>query len=186
MNRFEYWPTPLSGLTVIQRAPVSDSRGFFARLFCHDEFGKIGLAKPIVQINHSLTAKRGTVRGMHFQHPPHTETKIVTCLRGEIFDVAVDLRAGSPTFLRWHGEILSTANGHSLLIPEGFAQGFQTLTEDCELLYLHSESYAPQSEGGLHPRDPRIGVQWPLPIAELSPRDEHHPLLTDDFIGIAA
>lgn len=184
MNRFEFRPTLLSRLTVIQRAPVSDTRGFFARLFCNEAFGKIGLAKPIAQINHSVTQRRGIVRGLHFQYPPHTETKIVTCLRGEVFDVAVDLRADSPTFLRWHGEILSAANRRSLLIPEGFAHGFQTLTEDCELLYLHTEAYAAQFEGGLHPRDPRIGVQWPLPIAELSPRDENHPLLGDSFAGM--
>jgi dTDP-4-dehydrorhamnose 3,5-epimerase len=163
---------------------MSDSRGFFARLFCIEEFRTIGLAKPIVQINHSLTAKRGTVRGLHFQYPPHTETKIVTCLHGEVFDVAVDLRADSPTFLQWHGEILSAANARSLCIPEGFAHGFQTMTEDCELLYLHTETYVPQSEDGVHPRDPRIGVQWPLPIAELSPRDEHHPMLGDGFVGM--
>lgn len=185
MNRFECFPTPLQGLVVMQREPIKDSRGFFARLFCGDECRQIGLVKPIKQINHSFTHERGAVRGLHFQYPPHAEAKIVSCLRGEVFDVAVDLRADSPTFLRWHGEMLSAENARSLCIPEGFAHGFQTMTGDCELLYLHTEAYAPQAEGGLHPRDPRVGVEWPLPITELSHRDEHHPLLGSDFTGIA-
>lgn len=137
-----------------------------------------------MQINHSFTRRRGAVRGLHFQYLPHTETKIVTCLRGEIFDVAVDLRHDSPTLLRWYGEILSAANGKSLYIPEGFAHGFQNLTEECELLYLHTEAYTAQEEGGVHPLDPRVGVGWPLPITELSPRDENHSLLGDDFDGV--
>jgi len=169
---------------VAQRLPLSDNRGSFARLFCSDDFRHIGLAKPIAQINHSFTRRRGAVRGLHFQRPPHAETKIVTCLRGEVFDVAVDLRADSPTLLHWHGEILTAANGKSLFIPEGFAHGFQTLTEDCELLYLHTDAYTPQAEGGVHPREPRVGVVWPLPISELSPRDENHSLLGDDFDGV--
>ncbi len=184
MSRFEFMPTPLQGLMVVQRRPINDSRGFFVRLFCRDEFRQIGIAKPIVEINQSLTHHQGAVRGLHFQHPPHAETKAVTCLRGAVFDVAVDLRTDSPTFLRWHGEILSANNRKSLLIPEGLAHGFQALTEDCELLYLHTEAYTPQAEGGLHPRDPRVGVDWPLPITELSPRDENHPLLSADFAGV--
>ena len=184
MSRFEFMPTPLRGLMVVQRTPIKDNRGFFVRLFCGDEFGQIGITKSIVQINQSLTCHRGAVRGLHFQHPPHAETKVVTCLRGEVFDVAVDLRADSPTFLRWHGEVLSADNRKSLLIPEGLAHGFQTLTEDCELLYLHTEAYVPQAEGGLHPREPLVGVDWPLPITELSPRDENHPLLSAGFAGV--
>lgn len=183
-NRFEFSSTRLAGLTVVRRSPLTDDRGFFARLYCGDEFRRIGLTKPIAQINHSCTRRRGAVRGMHFQYPPHAETKIVVCLRGEVFDVAVDLRPDSPSFLRWHGEILSGGNGKCLFIPEGFAHGFQTLTEDCELLYMHSAIYAPQAEGGVHPREPRVGVQWPLPISELSPRDESHPFLGDDFPGV--
>ena len=109
-ERFDFISTPLAGLTVIQRKPMEDERGFFERLFCAEELREAGLHKPIVQINRSLTRRDGTVRGMHFQYPPHAETKIVSCLRGEIFDVAVDIRAGSPTFLRWHGEVLSAEN----------------------------------------------------------------------------
>lgn len=185
MSRFEFSPTPLRGLVVVQRKPIKDSRGLLARLFCGEEFRQIGIERQIVQINQSLTHLRGAVRGLHFQYPPHAEAKIVTCVRGEVFDVAVDLRADSPTFLQWHSEILSAENARSLCIPEGFAHGFQTLTDDCELLYLHTEAYAPQAEGGLHPRDPRVGVDWPLPITELSSRDQHHPLLGADFTGIA-
>ena len=184
MTCFEFMPTPLPGLMVVQRKPIKDNRGLFVRLFCGDEFRQIGIAKPIVQINQSLTRHRGAVRGLHFQHPPHAEMKVVTCLRGEVFDVAVDLRADSPTFLRWHAELLSADSRKSLLIPEGFAHGFQTLTEDCELLYLHTEAYVPQAEGGLHPREPLVGVDWPLPITELSPRDENHPLLSAGFAGV--
>lgn len=184
MNCFEFAPTSLQGLVVVQWEPIKDSRGFFTRLFCGDEFQEIGLTKPIAQINHSLTQQQGTVRGLHFQYPPHAVTKIVSCLRGEVFDVAVDLRADSPTFLRWHGEILSAESARSLYIPEGFAHGFQALTDDCELLYLNTAPHAPQAEGGVHPRDPRVGVEWPLPITKFSPRDKHHPLLRNDFTGI--
>jgi dTDP-4-dehydrorhamnose 3,5-epimerase len=114
---------------------------------------------------------------MHFQREPNAEMKFVTCLRGEVFDVAVDLRPGSPTYLRWHGEILSGSNHKTLVIPEGFAHGFQTLTEDCEMLYLHTASHHSGSEGGLHPLDPALSIPWPLPVAEMSARDSSHPFL---------
>jgi dTDP-4-dehydrorhamnose 3,5-epimerase len=122
---------------------------------------------------------------MHFQHPPHAETKFVSCLRGEVFDVAVDLRRGSTTLLLWHGEILSATNHRTLMIPEGFAHGFQTLTEDCEMLYFHTTAYQGDAEGGLNARDPRLGIQWPLPIAGESVRDATHPLVSEDFRGLA-
>jgi dTDP-4-dehydrorhamnose 3,5-epimerase len=182
--RFELIPTPLAGLTLIQRKPITYERGLFERFFCQKELQEAGLAKPIVQINRSLTRKKGTVRGMHFQHPPHAETKIVSCLRGEVFDVAVDIRSDSPTFLRWHGVVLSANNNRSLLIPEGFALGFQALSDDCELVYLHTAAHAPHAEGGLSPSDSRIGIKWPLPVAQISDRDRMHPLLGDDFMGI--
>lgn len=169
---------------VIGRLPLTDDRGFFVRLYCGEEFRSIGLTKPIAQINHSYTRHRGAVRGLHFQHQPHAEIKIVSCLRGEVFDVAVDLRPNSPTFLRWHSETLSAGNGKCLFIPEGFAHGFQAMTDDCELLYLHTAAYMPQAEGGLHPREPRVAVKWPLPISEISPRDENHSLLDDNFQGV--
>ncbi len=140
-SRFDILPTPLDGLKVIIRKPIEDPRGFFCRFFCAEEFLEAGFQKSISQINHTFTRGKGAVRGLHFQYPPHAEGKIVSCLRGEVYDVAVDIRKGSPTFLHWHGEILSAANQRSLLIPEGFAHGFQTLTENCELLYLHSERF---------------------------------------------
>jgi len=186
MSRFTITDTPLSGLKVIKRQSMGDTRGFLSRLFCADELAAAGWKKPIAQINHSYTARRGTVRGMHFQRPPHAEMKLVTCIRGEVWDVAVDLRRGSPTFLHWHAEQLSAENGCALLIPEGFAHGFQTLTDDVELLYCHSEAYAAQAEGGLNPNDPRLGIAWPLAIAELSARDAGHALITSDFEGVRA
>jgi dTDP-4-dehydrorhamnose 3,5-epimerase len=138
-----------------------------------------------VQVNHSYTSRQGTVRGMHFQRQPNAELKLVTCLRGEAFDVAADVRRGSPTMLRWHGERLSAENHRALLIPEGFAHGFQTLTPDCELLYLHTAAFAPEAEGGLNALDPRLSIDWPLPPIERSERDRSLPLLDADFAGIA-
>jgi dTDP-4-dehydrorhamnose 3,5-epimerase len=183
-NRFDFHPTPLEGLCVVQRKPIEDQRGFFCRFYCGEEFQTVGLKKPIVQINHTHTVKKGAVRGLHFQYPPHTECKVVSCLRGEVLDVAVDIRKGSPTFLCWHGEILSAANQRSLLIPEGFAHGFQTLTEDCELIYLHSKSYHPQAEDALNLADPKIGIIWPIPITDISARDLHHSFIIDKFEGV--
>ena len=182
---FDFHPTPLAGLWVVQRKPIEDPRGYFCRFFCAEEFQAAGLKKTITQINHTYTVKKGAVRGLHFQYPPYSEGKIVSCLRGEVYDVAVDIRMGSPTFLHWHGEILSATNQRSLLIPEGFAHGFQTLTENCELIYLHSEAFQPQAEGALHVTDPRIGIVWPIAVAELSERDRNHPVIGSDFEGLS-
>jgi len=183
-KRFDFHPTPLEGLWVVQRKPVEDQRGFFCRFFCAEEFQVAGLKKTIAQINHTRTQKQGAVRGMHFQYPPHAEMKLVSCIRGMIWDVAVDLRAGSPTFLQWHAEELSADNNRALLIPEGFAHGFQALGDDVEVLYLSSSPYAPRAEGGMNPQDPRLAIHWPLPITELSARDSKCPLLKNDFRGI--
>lgn len=185
MARFTFSPTPLSGLLVLQRQRQQDERGFFSRFFCAEELVPAGFDAPIAQINQTLTHKRGAVRGLHFQHPPHGEIKLVSCLRGSIFDVAVDLRAGSPTFLKWHGETLSEDNGRSLLIPRGFAHGFQALDDDCELLYLHSSPHAPSAEGALNVLEPKLGISWPLAFTDLSARDRAHPLLRAEFTGIA-
>jgi len=184
MARFKFTATPLDGLVLVERSRIEDQRGFFSRFFCADELSAIGFRLPVAQINHTLTRRRGAVRGLHFQHPPHAEDKLVSCLRGQIFDVAIDLRRNSGTFLRWHGEILSAENGRSLLIPQGFAHGFQALTDDCELLYLHSRPYAPSAEGALNVRDPAISIEWPLEMTEVSERDAKHPYLTDEFTGI--
>jgi dTDP-4-dehydrorhamnose 3,5-epimerase len=181
--RFESMPTALAGVTVLQRKPIADERGRFERMFCENDLQAILSGRRIVQINVSVSRKRGTVRGMHLQRAPHAELKLIACLRGEIFDVALDVRRGSPTFLRWHGEILTPDNHRTLVVPEGVAHGFQALTEDCELLYLHTAAFQPGSEIGLQPRDPALAIQWPLPIAELSQRDAAHPLLDGQFAG---
>jgi dTDP-4-dehydrorhamnose 3,5-epimerase len=122
---------------------------------------------------------------MHFQHPPYSETKLVSCLRGEVFDVAVDMRRGSPTLLHWHAEILSASNHRTLVIPEGFAHGFQTLTDNCEMLYLHTAPFRADAEGGLNAKDPRLAIAWPLPFGDLSARDSGYPLIANDFGGLA-
>ena len=175
---------PLAGLQLVERTCIGDARGFLSRLFCARELAGAEWTSCIAQVNHSLTAKRATVRGMHFQRPPHAEMKLVSCIRGEVWDVAVDVRAGSPTFLKWHSERLSADNGRAMLIPQGFAHGFQTLTDDAELLYCHSAEYCPAAEAGLNPRDPRLGIDWPLVITELSSRDSAHPWVDDGFEGV--
>ncbi len=184
MSRFAVIETPLAGLTLLQRHPIGDQRGYLERLFCRDELAAIIGERPIMQINHTLTAKAGTIRGMHFQRAPHAEMKLVTCLKGEVFDVAVDLRRDSPTFLHWHAEHLSTENHRTLVIPEGFAHGFQTLADDCELIYLHTAAYHADAEGGLNALDPRLEIVWPLPVLDRSARDRDHPLLDDTFCGL--
>ncbi len=183
-SRFDISPTSLEGVLTIERKPIGDERGFLARIYAEGELAKLGFSSGICEINHTLTAKRGTVRGMHFQHPPHAETKLVTCIRGSVFDVAVDLRSGSPTLLKWHGAELSADNNRALLIPQGYAHGFQALEDGCELLYLHSTAYEASTEGGLNHADPRLGIDWPLAVAELSARDRAHPMLGDDFEGL--
>ncbi len=184
MKRFTIADLPLSGLKRVERQRLGDQRGFLARLFCVDELAAAGWVKPIAQINHTYTAKQGTVRGMHFQYPPYAEMKLVTCIRGEVWDVAVDLRVESATFLKWHAERLSAENGVALLIPEGFAHGFQALTEDVELLYCHSMPYASSAEGGLNPLDERICITWPLAINDLSAKDAAHELIGRNFGGV--
>ena len=184
MSSFDFIATPLPELKVVQRKTIEDHRGFFSRFYCIDEFAEAGIRKPIAQINHTLTRVKGAVRGLHFQHAPYLETKLVSCLKGEIWDVAVDLRRNSPTFLQWHGAILSADNRKSLLIPEGYAHGFQALSTDCELIYLHTEKYHPESEGALNVADPRLNISWPLPIGELSDRDRNHPLIDQSFQGL--
>ena len=185
MSRFEIEATPLAGLQVVRRLPRGDARGSLTRLFCSDELAAAGWHGPVAQVNHTVTVARGTVRGLHFQHPPHAETKLVSCLRGEVWDVAVDLRAGSPTLLRWFAERLSADNHRALLIPPGFAHGFQTLTDNVEMLYLHSAAYAPDAEDGLNPLDPRLAIAWPQPPLHLSPRDTAHAFVETGWAGIA-
>lgn len=175
---------PLEGVKLVTRRRASDHRGFLSRIFCFAELAEAGWTKPVSQVNHSFTARRGTIRGMHYQRPPHAEMKCVACISGEVFDVAVDLRRGSPGFLKWHGERLSAERGDSILIPEGFAHGFQALTDDVELIYFHSEIFTPDAEEVINPLDPRLAIKWPLTVEDISHRDSTSPMLTDSFRGI--
>ncbi|AUG54576.1 dTDP-4-dehydrorhamnose 3,5-epimerase [Thalassospira marina] len=184
MNRFTATSLSLAGLYLIQRQKLGDSRGFLTRLFCVEELRTVGWINSIAQLNHTLTIKRGTLRGLHFQHPPHGEMKLVSCLRGEVWDVAVDLRKGSPTFLQWHAEILSEENNRAMLIPRGFAHGFQTLSDNVEMLYCHTEAYRASFEGGVNFHDKKLEISWPLEVTELSPRDQNLPMLEDRFEGL--
>ena len=168
---FDIVDTPISGLKALRRRKLLDERGFLQRIFCNEELKQIIEERRIVQVNHTYTRKEGTVRGLHFQRPPHAEMKIVSCIRGSVFDVAVDIRSDSPTFLKWHGRRLSAENGESLAIPEGFAHGFQTLESDCEMLYLHTASYCVEAEGGIDAVSDALGITWPLMISERSDRD---------------
>lgn len=185
MNRFEIHDTALRGLRIIERRRVLDERGFLSRLFCADELAAAGWCGPVAQINHTYTVRRGTVRGLHFQSPPHAEAKIVSCLAGEVWDVAVDIRRGSPTFLRWHAEHLSAENLRALFIPQGFAHGYQALSADCQLIYVHSAPYSQVAQGALNPTDSRLGIPWPLDITVISERDRSHRFLTPDYQGVA-
>ena len=184
MSRFTILDTPLMHLKVVQHQEISDSRGFLARLFCAEELFAAGWRKPVAQINQTGTQTRGAVRGMHYQRSPHSEMKLVTCLRGSIWDVAVDIRFGSSTFLQWHAEELSATNHRALLIPEGFAHGFQALSDDVELIYLHSAAYTKESEGGLNPKDAKLSIAWPLAITELSAKDAQRAALDQQFEGL--
>ena len=175
---------PINGLQVIERRPIGDGRGYLERLFCQETLSPPLQGKTIRQINRTLTQNKGTVRGLHFQYPPYAETKIVTCIKGLVWDVAIDLRRGSSTFLQHHAVLLSEDNHQSYLIPEGFAHGFQTLSPDCEMLYFHTADYNADAEGALNACDPRLAIDWPQPIAERSERDKNHAMLTDDFHGM--
>jgi dTDP-4-dehydrorhamnose 3,5-epimerase len=179
-----FHPTKLAGSYIIDLEPRSDERGWFARFYCKNEFNQIGHTKEWVQLNHSVSYEKGTLRGMHFQLPPFREIKMVRCIAGAIFDVIVDIRKDSPTFQQWIGVELSAANKKMLYIPEGFAHGFQTLSDNCELIYHHSEYYTPGAEGGLRYDDPALKIEWPLPVAVISARDEGHPYVNEQFKGI--
>ena len=179
-----FTPTSLKGSYLIDLQPYSDERGWFARFYCKDEFKKIGHDKEWVQLNHSVTFEKGALRGMHFQIAPYREIKMVRCIAGAIYDVIIDLRKDSETFLKWFGAELSANNKKMMYIPEGFAHGFQCLSDNCELIYHHTEFYKPGSEGGIRYNDPVIGVYWPLEITTISSRDQSHPFLDENFKGI--
>lgn len=173
--------TKLENVYVIEPEPFYDNRGWFQRLYCESELKKIGFNKKIVQINHSFTKEKGSIRGMHFQYPPMMEIKVIKCLAGSIYDVIIDLRKKSPTFLNWHSEIISAENMKMIYVPEGYAHGFQTLENNCEILYLHSEFYSPEYESGIRFDDPKININWPLELTQISERDKNHKLIDETF-----
>ena len=177
MGLFEFTPTKIEGLYSISKTKLGDERGFLSRVFCQEEFFAIGWKTPIAQINYTNTGTKGTVRGMHYQLSPMEEIKVVSCIKGEIFDVALDLRPNSKTYLKWESRILSETNWQSFCIPQGVAHGFQTLSDSCEILYLHSKSYSPENEAGINPLDALIGINWPLEISSLSERDKNLPFV---------
>jgi dTDP-4-dehydrorhamnose 3,5-epimerase len=184
-GRFQSIRTPIEGLILLKRQRLSDARGHLSRLFDAEGMAAFGWLGGIAQVNETVTLGKGTVRGFHFQRPPFAEAKLVTCLRGTVFDVAVDIRKGSPTYLWHYAAELSEENMHSLLIPEGFAHGFQALTDDVQLLYAHSAPYRAEVEGGLNPNDPTLNIPWPMPAVNLSARDQNHALIDARFEGIA-
>lgn len=176
--------TAIDGVFIVSSAGRLDGRGSFMRLYCEQELAPALQGRHIVQANHSLTRAAGVVRGLHFQRPPYSELKMVRCLRGRVWDVAVDLRAGSPTFLRWFAQELSGEGGQMMVIPEGCAHGFQALEPDSELLYLHTCAYEPSAEAAIRWDEPRVGIHWPLEVKSLSPRDLSHPYLAPEFEGV--
>ena len=167
--------TMLRDAHLIQLEPVRDNRGSFARTFCAEEFAARGLGNNYPQHSLSVSAHRGTLRGMHYQRDPHSEIKLVRCTRGAILDVIIDIRPDSPTYRRWQGFELSSANSHQLYIPKGFAHGFQTLSDDTEVYYLISAPYKPELAQGIRYNDPAFGISWPLSITEISEKDLHWP-----------
>jgi dTDP-4-dehydrorhamnose 3,5-epimerase len=169
--------TPV-GAVVIEAEPVEDERGFFARSFCAREFAARGIDARVAQCNVSFNRERGTLRGLHFQHPPHAEAKLVRCTRGAVYDVALDLRSDSPTFLDHFAVELSAANRMMLFVPAGLAHGFQTLEPDTEVFYQMSAPYVPEAADGVRWNDPAFAIEWPLAVSAISERDRTYP----DFI----
>ena len=173
----KFSPLPLAGAYLVEPEPRRDDRGSFVRAFCAREFAQAGLETTYVQMNLSDNTHRGTLRGMHYQHAPHAEVKLVRCVRGAIFDVIVDLRPGSRTEGQWFGARLSQDDGLTMYVPRGFAHGYQALTDGAAVHYMASAYYAPEAEGGCRHDDPSLGIQWPLPVICLSAKDAAWPLL---------
>ena len=176
--------TSLKGSYVITIEPVEDERGWFARTYCKNEFLSIGHMKEWVQMNHSFTKQKGTVRGMHYQRPPYGEIKLVRCIAGSVYDVIIDLRANSATYLQYFGIELSAVNKKMIYIPEGFAHGFQALSNDAELIYHHSQFYLPGVEAGVRYNEAAINIKWPLELTNISERDNSHPFIDANFKGL--
>ena len=177
-------PTPLQGAYLVRLQPIEDERGFFVRTFCKKEFEAIGHEKEFVQMNQSYNKLKGTLRGMHYQLPPHQEIKLVRCIAGSVYDVIIDLRKDSPTYLHHFGAELSPENFCMMYVPEGFAHGFQTLSDHSSLVYHHTAYYTPGSEGGLRYDDERLAIRWPIEPTCLSEKDQQYPYLVESFNGI--
>jgi len=173
--------TPIKSAYVLKPEPIEDHRGRFCRIFCEEELKKIGLNKKIVQMNHSITLKKGTIRGLHFQKPPKSEIKIVKCVKGSVFDVIVDLRRNSSTLFQWYGTILSSYNIMQMYVPIGMAHGFQTIEDNSELIYFHTEYYSSEHERGLRYNDPEINIKWPLRVKDISEKDINFPFISNSL-----
>lgn len=185
MTLFEFEQTPFDGLWLVNPKPFRDDRGEFFRFFCKKEFQTIGFDKEFVQFNHSINLHKGTLRGMHYQEPPFAETKLVRCIKGRILDIVVDIRQNSPTFLQHYAIELSAENKKMLLIPEGFAHGFQTLEDNVEVLYHHTQFYYPQAERGLRYDDPLLSLPWQTAATYISERDRNFKMIDSTFKGIS-
>lgn len=183
MGKLTITKTPFEGLYVVDTDAFVDHRGAFARWFCEGELAEIIGDRHIKNVNFSRTVKKGSIRGMHFQKPPHAEMKLIRCIRGKILDVVVDIRKDSPTFLQHYSVELSAENMKLFVIPEGFAHGFQSLEDNSEIMYLVTEFYSPESEAGLRFNDTSLGIKWSLEVADISAKDAVHPLINDEFKG---
>lgn len=172
------------GLALIDAEPFVDSRGAFTRFFCAEELSNQLGSKSIVNVNFSKTVNKGSVRGLHFQYPPKAEAKFVRCIRGRVFDVIVDVRKGSTSYLKWYGFELDSSRQNMVYVPEGFAHGFQTLESNAELLYLHTEYHSRINEDGLRYDDPLLGIRWPLKISDVSEKDNNHQYLSTKFKAV--
>jgi dTDP-4-dehydrorhamnose 3,5-epimerase len=181
-ERFEIYNTSINGVSIIDRKVFKDDRGKFSRLFCQSEMLELNLGVSIAQVNISKTDKKGTIRGMHYQDGNFAEDKYIMCLKGSVFDVAVDVRSDSETFLEWDSAILSSEEDKVMYIPKGVAHGFQALEDDCWLLYFHTEKYQPKSESGLNPLDPRLAIDWPLSVENISEKDKNRKSLEGDSL----
>lgn len=176
--------TKIQGVHIVETNVMADDRGSFARAFCARDLEPLLQGRTIAQINHSHSVSVGTLRGMHYQKTPFAEMKMVRCLKGRIWDIALDLRKESSTFMQWYAEELTPTTMKMMVVPERCAHGFQLLEADSEILYLHTEFYEPSSEGGVNYADPRAAISWPMPVTVISPRDAAYPFLADDFTGI--
>lgn len=174
----------LSGAYIITPSPLVDDRGSFTRILCMKEFKQIRHQRDFVQVNHSYNSTKGTLRGLHYQTPPFSDVKIVYCIVGSVFDVIVDIRENSPTFLNWFGTVLSKENKKIIYVPEGFAHGFLTLEDNSELIYFHSQYYDLNYEDAIRYNDPKVNVKWPVLVEIISEKDNNHHYLKSDFKGI--